>query len=224
MKKIFSTLLIMAVTMNAFALTYTAKAKVVLTSTSTTETCNLYLIQSEDLAEGVNNGYCSTIELDERQVALYAIYSSNNYQTFGTKTLGAMAFGIKTDAGTAYTMTVSAVEGAQTLTLVDEIAGTTFDLTEGAVYNFTTTANSTITDRFHLYVAPSVPGICHRYGKLQVSGSNGQSVAVKNMDDSATSIGTVAITSDYQEIDLAGLAAGQYKVEWNSKTLIIDVK
>ena len=52
-------------------------------------------------------------------------------------------------------------------------------------------------------------------------------VVVKNMDDSATSIGTVAITANYQEIDLAGLAAGQYKVEYNdgtAHTVIIDVQ
>jgi hypothetical protein len=49
-------------------------------------------------------------------------------------------------------------------------------------------------------------------------------VKVLNMDGSATSIADVVISSYYQEIDLAGLAAGQYKVEWNSQTLIIDVK
>ena len=220
MKKIFISLLAVATTINVMAITYNAKAKITLASSST-YTCDVTIGQSDDVV-GFSG---SEMNMDGRVVAFYAIAGTTNYQTLRGNNLAALPFGLKTNGDTDYTLTISNVSGSETLKMKDEVTGTVFDLTEGYVYNFTATANqAAITDRFHLYVAPSTPEICHRYGKLQVSGSNGQSVAVKNMDDSATSIGTVAITADYQEISLAGLAAGQYKVEWNSQTLIIDVK
>ena len=223
MKKLFSILLVLAATINVMAISYTAGAKVRITS-SDNKTCDLYLIQSDDLNEGINPTYCGEIYLADYPVALYAVYSGTNYQTFGTKTMSELALGLKTNASTSYTLEVLQVLGTETLKLYDQENNSYTDLTLGATYPFTATASTTNTTRFIINHAPLAAGICHRYGKLQVSGSNGQSVAVKNMDDSATSIGTVAITADYQEIDLAGLAAGQYKVEWNSQTLIIDVQ
>ena len=225
MKKIIVALLAIAASLNVMAVTITAKTQITLKATTSNKTDVLYLIQASDLSEGYNSGYCSEVfEMASKEVAFYAYYNSTAYGTFGTKTLGNMAFGLKTNADTDYTLTFTQVSGAETLQMKDNVTGTLFNITEGYVYNFTANANENITTRFQLFVAPSTPEICHRYGKLQVSGSIGQNVVVKNMDDSATSIGTVAITADYQEIDLAGLAAGQYKVEWNSQTLIIDVK
>jgi hypothetical protein len=221
MKKLFLSLLVLAATMNAFAIAYTAKAKVVLTGTTTGQKCTMYLIQSDELNAGVNASYCGPIELDGRPVAFYAIYEATNYESFGTKDLGAMQFGLKTNADTEYTLKVSGVEGTQTLVMKDEVAGQTFDLVNNASYNFTATANTTVADRFHLYVAPAVPGICHYGNVLQVTGSNGMTVQINNMDDTQA-IAPVAITSDSQDIDISGLTAGnQYKVVWNSQTLII---
>ena len=224
MKKIFISLLAIIACANISAINYSAMAVVTLTDQSS-HSSELILIQSDDLNDGYNNGWCGEIyDLSERTIAFYSFYNSKNYESFGTKEFGNMPLGLKTGADGSYTLTVSGVVGTETLVIRDNQTGDLFNLTEGATYNFTATANDNTTARFQLYVAPSTPEICHRYGKLQVSGSNGQSVVVKNMDDSATSIGTVAITADYQEISLAGLAAGQYKVEWNSQTLIIDVK
>ena len=223
MKKIILSLLAIVATMNVMAaLSYTAKAK--LTLTTTTESCDMYLIQSNDLTDGIN-AYCEEMNMEFRQIAFYAINGTTPYQTYAVKTLGALPFGLKTNAATDYTLTITQVGGAETLTMKDEVTGTVFDLTEGYVYNFTADANqAAITNRFHLFVAPTTPEICHRYGKLQVSGSNGMTVKVLNMDGSATSIADTNITAAYQEISLAGLAAGQYKVEWNSQTLIIDIQ
>ena len=223
MKKIIMSLLVLAASMNAMAITYTAKAKLTLASNNG-HNCVVTVAQSDELGSGVTS-YCAEMNMENRKIALYAFYGATNYQIFANNALGALPFGLLTNEETSYTITVSNVAGTETLKMKDEVTGTVFDLTEGYVYNFTADASSTNTSRFHLYVAPVAPEICHRYGKLQVSGSNGQSVAVKNMDDSATSIGTVAITADYQEIAVEGvLTPGQYKVEWNSKTLIIDVK
>lgn len=223
MKKLFSVLLVLAATINVMAISYTAGAKVRITSADN-KTCDLYLITSDDLNEGVNPTYCGEIYLPDYPVALYGIYGGTNYQTFGTKTMNEFALGLKTNASTTYTLEVLQVLGTGTLNLFDQETNTYTPLTLGATYPFTATASTTNNARFIINHAALATGICHRYGKLQVSGSIGQNVVVKNMDDSATSIGTVAITADYQEIDLAGLAAGQYKVEWNSQTLIIDVQ
>ena len=222
MKKLFIALFICAATMNVMAIDYVAKAKITLTGLTSNEVCDATIAKTNDPLAPY---YCAEINMDYRKVAIYAINATTNYQIYAAADLASLPFGLKTYTDVNYSLTISNVEGTETLKMKDEVTGTVFDLTEGYVYNFTADANqAAITDRFHLYVAPPTPEICHRYGKLQVSGSNGQNVVVKNMDDSATSIGTVAITADYQEIDLAGLAAGQYKVEWNSQTLIIDVK
>ena len=227
MKKIIFSLLAIVATMNAMAaMSFTAKAK--LTLTTTTESCDMYLVQSDELPTGIN-AYCEEMNMEFRQIAFYAIDGTTPYQTYAVKTLGALPFGLKTDAATDYTLTITQVGGAETLKIKDEVTGTVFDLTEGYVYNFTADANqAAITNRFHLFVVPSTPEICHRYGRLQVTGMKNSNVVVKNMDDSATTIGTVAITDDYQEITLKGvLDAGQYKVEYNdgtAHTVIIKVQ
>ena len=223
MKKIFFSLLAIATTINMMAIDYTAKADITLKGLTSNEICDITIAQSNDA--GISY-YCATMNMDYRNLAFYAYANSNPYEIYAANNLGALQFGMMTYTDVNYSLTISNVVGTETLKMKDEVTGTVFDMTEGYVYNFTADANqAAITNRFHLYVAPSTPEICHRYGKLQVSGSNGQNVVVKNMDDSATSIGTVAITADYQEIPVEGvLAAGQYKVEWNSQTLIIDVK
>jgi len=221
MKKLMASLLILAAAMNVMAITIDAKAKITLKAIASNKTEAVYLIQSADLQDGLNTGYCSLVpNLDNKPVAIYAYYNNAEYATFGTKDLGALAFGLKTNADTEYQLIVSDVEGA-TLVMKDDAENATFNLTEGATYDFTAAANSTINNRFHLYIAPAAPGICHYGDVLQVTGSNGMTVQINNMDDTQA-IAPVAITSDSQDIDISGLTAGnQYKVVWNSQTLII---
>lgn len=224
MKKIVFSLLMVAAAMNLMAITVTDKAKVTLVSSSN-KTCALTVLQSPDLNAGYNSGYCGEINMEGREVALYLINDAKNYQSFGTRSLSDMPLGVVTNADTNYELQFSNVAG--TMTIYDAVLDSTITLVNSQAYAFTATANSTINDRFFINYVPAAPEICHRYGKLQVTGMKDTNVVVKNMDDSATSIGTVAITANYQEIDLAGLAAGQYKVEYNdgtARTVIIDVK
>lgn len=92
-------------------------------------------------------------------------------------------------------------------------------------YHFTATAGRVaVTDRFMVgEPAPVAYEICHRYNALQVSGYKGGTVVVKDNTD-ATVISVVVPTRTQHTIDLSALAAGQYKVEANGQTLIIDVK
>lgn len=211
-----------AAAMNLMAITVTDKAKVTLVSSSN-KTCALTVLQSPDLNAGYNSGYCGEINMEGREVALYLINDAKNYQSFGTRSLSDMPLGVVTNADTNYELQFSNVAG--TMTIYDAVLDSTITLVNSQAYAFTATANSTINDRFILNYTPLGLGICHRYGKLQVTGSNGMTVKVLNMDGSATSIADTNITTNaLVEIDLAGLAAGQYKVEWNSQTLIIDVQ
>lgn len=225
MNKFFAIIAISAMTSIAFAAT-TATAKINIASASGNGNDAVILIEGTTYSSAYESGadaYKLMNDANDYSINLFAVVGSDSLSNVATNDLTNTALVFKSNkTETNYTMTFKNVSG--TVKLYDSVTGTETVLVNDATYPFTCAANTTIADRFYINYVPAAPEICHRYGKLQVSGSNGQSVAVKNMDDSATSIGTVAITSDYQEIDLAGLAAGQYKVEWNSQTLIIDVK
>ena len=120
---------------------------------------------------------------------------------------------MKTNDATDYTLTATSVEG--TLYIYDEVDKKYFELTEGAVYSFTATANETNNTRFHLAAAPApaVPGICHQNGRLEFTAYEGASVQVVGYEDNTVvAVPATDITLAYQEIDLATLAAGQYLV------------
>ena len=211
--------------MNAMALDITAMAEIKLTAKTSGSTDALYLIQASDLQEGFNAGYCSLVPaLETKSVAFYAYFNSTEYVSFGTKDLGTMAFGLKTNADTDYTLSVTTASGTQTLWIYDKVADQYFELKAGATYDFTATANETNVTRFALSAAPATdPTICHYYNKLEVRNSNGMTVQVLNLDGSATSVADANITTDSKvDIDLSGLAAGQYLVKWNGKELIIQ--
>lgn len=207
--------------MAAMAVTYTGKATLTLTS-ATGKKGLAVVAQSNDLNAGLNSGYCAPINMEDVNVAIYAIFGGKNYQTFGTKTLGEMQFGIKTNADTEYTLSVSDAEG--TLMLKDAVTGKVIKLVNGATYTFTAEANKTITDRFAL--TTTVPyEICHRYGALQITGYPESAANVVIKDEAGVEVKNVAIIDHaYQEIDLSGLAAGHYTVEANGQTLTISVQ
>ena len=139
-----------AATINVMAVDYTAKANLLLQATSD-EDCEMYLRQSNEY--GALEGY--DMYMDNRQVALYAINGNQKLQMAKAADLTNLALGLKTDASTAYTITVSGVAGA-TLRLFDLLNQEEYDLTEGAVINITAAANATIEDRFVInYVAPA---------------------------------------------------------------------
>ena len=116
MKKLFISLLAMAATVNAMAISFAGKATITLTSANN-ESCAIIVAESDELADGLNNGYYAVINMENREVALYAIYGGSNYQQFATKSLEDIALGVKTSAATDYTLTVSNVSGSKTLKL-----------------------------------------------------------------------------------------------------------
>lgn len=216
-----------AMTLAATAAT-TAKAKITVTSVGGGNDV-LYLLEGDTYGPAYESG--KDVEKimndgDANSINLYAVIPGYNLSMLYTNDFTNTAISFQSNTTeTAYTMTFSNVTG--TVKLFDAVTGTETVLANSGTYNFTCAANSTIADRFFINYVPAAPQICHRYGKLQVTGMKDTNVVVKNMDDSATSIGTVAITANYQEIDLAGLAAGQYKVEYNdgtARTVIIDVQ
>ncbi len=135
----------------------TAKTQLTLSSQSG-QTCVTTLIEKTELNSGFNKGYCAEIKMEDREVALYAIFNGKNYQTFGSNDLDGLAFGVMTDVATEYTISFSNVEGK--LYLVD---GEKFiEITEGGSYTFTAAANQTIADRFSISKYPPYLFIGHK--------------------------------------------------------------
>ena len=195
MKKIILALLCVAATLNAMAVDYTAKAKVTLQSESG-YTCELYLLQATEY--GALNG--TEMNMTDRKVALYALNGAEKLQVAKAADLSDVKFGLKTDASTNYTLTVSGVEGTETLYLWD---GTTasYALTAGATYNFTAAANATDEARFVIKKAamPTTPSICFNYNQLEVNGYAGKALVVKQ---GTTEIANVASLPAVYSLDL----------------------
>lgn len=149
MKKLFIALLAMAATMNAMAIDYTAKAKLLLTSNSG-ETCEMTIAQTDDPDAAY---YCTQINMKNRLVAIYAIANSKNYQIYANADVEGLPLGFLTNADTEYTISFSDVIGK--LYLVDAVEDKFIEITEGGSYAFTAEANQTIADRFS--IAKSLP-------------------------------------------------------------------
>ena len=216
-------LCVMAIAMNAANV-----AKITVTSIGGGSD-DLYIVEDTPFTPAYESGSDIEKMMNSGQaysINLYAVSAGKNLSMICTNDLTNIPLTFQSNTTeTSYTMTFSNVSG--TVKLYDAVTGTETVLANSGTYDFTCAANTTIADRFFINYVPAAPEICHRYGKLQVTGMKDTNVVVKNMDDSATSIGTVAITANYQEIDLAGLAAGQYKVEYNdgtAHTVIIDVQ
>jgi len=174
MKKIFLMLLGVAATCSVMAVDYTAKAKVTLQSESG-YSCNLML--SESAEYGALAG--SAMNFEDRKVALYVVNGSEKLQIARAASLEGVQLGLMTDASTSYTLTVSAVEGSETLYIWD--GEKSFALTEGSVYNFTAAANATDEARLVLKKSPAGPSLCFNYNVLEINGHEGESLVVKDL-------------------------------------------
>ena len=210
----------------AAAAATTAKAKIVIAATdNSTDVDNLYILEGDTYSDAFDDGKDAIKIMNDgaNAINLYAVLGGNNLQMCYTNDISNLPLTFASGSATDYTMTFSNITG--TVKLYDAVTGTETVLANSGTYNFNCAANTTIADRFFINYVPSAPKICHRYGALQVYGSKDMTVKVLNMDGTATSIADTNITTNSEvEIPLAGLAAGQYKVEWNSQTLIIDVK
>ena len=204
-------LLGVAATINVMAVDYTAKAIVTLKSESG-YTCELTLRQADEY--GALNG--NEMYMSGRKVALYALNGTTPLQIAKAADLSELKLGFMGDASTSYTLTVSSVEGAETLYIWDG-SDASYALTEGAVYNFTAAANASDEARFVIKKAalPSGPSICFNYEKLQITGYAGAQLEVLNYADKS-SVFAETVSGDNVEIDLQtkGLTADtQYIVK-----------
>lgn len=224
MKKIVLMLLGVAATINVMAIDYTAKAKVTLQATSG-YSCNLML--SEYAEAGALNG--SVMNMEDRKVALYALNGTTKLQIAKGVSLDGVKLGLLSDASTSYTITVSAVEGTETLYIWDADSAA-YALTAGASYTFAAAANATDEARFVIKKAPlpTAQGICFNYNILTLTKYNGATVEVF-ADGAATAAVTANVPSDLPfDVDLSALASGKYKVVVSGiatpEEYIIDVK
>lgn len=220
--KLMAVVAMCAMTLAASA-AQTAKAKIVIAATdNSTGTDNLYVVEDDAYSAAYDDGMDAMKIMNDgaNAINLYAVLGGNNLQVCVTNDIANLPLTFKAASATSYTMTFSKVTG--TVKLYDAVENTTTTLANNGTYTFTCAANATLADRFVINrPAPAVPGICHYGDVLQVTGSNGMTVQINNMDDTQA-IAPVAITSDSQDIDISGLTAGnQYKVVWNSQTLII---
>lgn len=144
MKKLFITLLTIAVTINVFA--ENNKASITMKANNSKQSCMATIVETTDPDAAAN---CAEINMTGRQVALYAIANSKNYQIYANADVEGLPLGFMTNADTEYTMSFSNLEGAP-LYLVDAVANKTTEITAGGSYAFTAEANQTIADRFSI--------------------------------------------------------------------------
>jgi len=215
MKKIVMMLLGIAATINVMAVTYTAKAIVTLTSTSGFS-CQLTLRQSNDYA--ALDG--SELSMIGRKIALYAVNGTTPLQIAKAADLSDVKLGLMTDASTDYTITVSSVEG-ETLYIWDGTSAS-YALTEGAVYNFTATADQTDEARFAIKKTPlpTAPEFCFRNNELTVNGHAGESLVIASKE--GLEIENVASLPATYSKNLSAYN-GRYIVTLNSVAYQIDV-
>ena len=207
-------LLGVAATINVMAVDYTAKAIVTLKSESG-YTCELTLRQADEY--GALNG--NEMYMSGRKVALYALNGTTPLQIAKAADLSELKLGFMGDASTSYTLTVSSVEGAETLYIWDG-SDASYALTEGAVYNFTAAANATDEARFVIKKAamPSAPSICFNYNVLEINAHTGESLVVKQGD---TEIASEASLPAVYSLDLSAYT-GRLVVTLNGQDYQID--
>jgi len=209
MKKVILMLLGVAATINVMAVDYTAKAKVTLSSTSGFS-CDLTLRQSAEYSALSGN----EMFMSGRKIALYAINGTTPLQIAKAADLEGVKLGLLADASTSYTLTVSSVEGAETLYIWDADS-VSYALTEGASYTFAAAANATDEARFVIKKAPlpTTKQICFNDEKLQLTKYAGAKVDVYLQGEAAPAKSETVVGDALYEINLSTLDAGEYVVK-----------
>ena len=155
----------------------------------------------------------------------------NDRQTAKAADLSDLKLGLLADASTSYTLTVSAVEGTETIYIWDADSAS-YALTEGAVYHFAAAANATDEARFLIKKAPlpTVQSICFNYNILTLTKYNGATVEVYPYGNTTAAV-TANVPSDLPfDVELNTQASGKYKVVVtipgvvDPEEYIIDVK
>ena len=146
MKKIFFMLLGIAATINAMAVDYTAQAMI--TITSSTGYYNSMIVQ--EAAIYGNSIVGAEMSFEGNGAFLYGISGSTKLQVVRGADLDGVQLGVKTDAGTEFTFTVSSVAGSNPLYFMDA-QGSNYLLENGASFVISDlAANSTTENRFSL--------------------------------------------------------------------------
>ena len=212
MKKIILSVVALAASVNLMAAPTTT---VNISMTSASSTATLLLVEDADHNATYENGYDAYAPVG---AAMYAVLGTDQLSKVWTDNLDEVKIAFSTTE--EVTLTFSGVTGRE-LKLWDGTQEVT--VANDGKMTFTPTAAMYVTINDPA-ATPAEPNICHRYGKLEVYASDGQNVEILTQDGK-TSITTVAITADYQEIVLddvlAGQAAEYYMVKWNGKELII---
>ena len=159
------------------------------------------------------------MNFEDRKVALYALNGSDKLQIARAASLDGVQLGLLADGSASYTITVSAVEGAETLYIWDADSAS-YALTEGASYTFAAAANATDEARFVLKKAalPTVPSICFNYNVLEINGHAGEALVVKQ---GTTEIANEASLPAAYQLDLSAYT-GRLVVTLNGTDYQID--
>ncbi len=221
MKKIMISLLMVAASLNAMAVTYTGKAKLTLTS-SDNKSCTMTIAQSEELSAGLNNGYYAELNTEGKEVQLFVSFGGVNYQQFASNaaTMKDLQLGIVTNASTEYTLTATGVVGS----LKIMIGGKQYDIVNGMNVALTLPANSNLPatgDEAKYLVqpsAPAAPSICFNYNVLEISGHAGESLVIKKGNSEIENVSS--LPENYSK-DLSG-ESGRLVVNLNGKEYQID--
>ena len=172
MKKFMLMLLCVAATTNVMAVSFTYKATVILTSTSG-YTCDMTLAESPEYSSSLNG---SEMNMESRKIALYVVRNTDTLQVAQTSSFEGVRVGLKTDATTHYTISVSSVIGTETLYLYDANTGTYFALDGTSTYEFDATANSVNSSRFTLtktVPTPVTPTVFTAMANLTLTSESG---------------------------------------------------
>lgn len=226
--KIATMLMLCAMSMNMMADSFTASARITVTSTNGTDLVT-FMEKASYSDDAMDNG-ADAVKLEntgDLAINIYGIVGGTNYSTVAKQHLEGTKIGFKSNKfDTDYTMTFSAINGRQ-LYLEDLELDSLIALTAGDTYVFTVTTNDTFENRFQIY-KPFTPdagdlNICHQYGKLTINNNPyTTNIVVKNSSDVV--VVDKAPRTTPQVIDLSALPAGRYTVEIGGQTLIIDVK
>ena len=217
MKKIMISLLMVAATVNAFAVTYTSKAKLTLKS-SDNKSCSITIAESEDFSAGLNPGYYAELNEEGKEVLLYVEYGGVKYAHFASNaaTMTDLQIGIKTNAATSYTLTASSVSGSTPFKI--RINGVEYTVSAGLNEVITLPASSTLPaagyeDDYKVNPPTLVKGICFNYNKLELTKYKGAKVDVY-AKGGTTPVDSKTIASDSkQTMDLSSQASGRYIVK-----------
>jgi hypothetical protein len=219
MKKLILSAVAVLASASMMALTPTAVARITLTSADGSDVVTLLESTEDGFSAAFDNGYDAN-QPEANIPGIYAVAGEARYATVATDNLDELVLGFITGAATDYTMTFANVNGRE-LKLYDAVTGTETVIADGATYSFTAEANTRIDNRFVINRAVVAPEICHRYGNLEVRGTAGQTLVVK--DSEGNEVLNQTLATDNEVIPVSTLDAGYYTVEWNEKTLTIKV-